>query len=349
MTTKWPLISICVPNLNKRPFLTERMETLLAQTFTDWEMIVCDSFSDDGSWEFFQKFKDDPRIRLYQVPRAGLYAGWNECLRRARGEFINIATSDDTASPKLLEKLFEPLQRRPEISVSVCDFSDIDEHSKPLPRREADYRDFLGNWLNTPSIRNGKTEFLLHAWFGTIWITMAAVMFRRSLLDKTGEFATDRGSFADYEWNMRAALHGDVAFVPEALTTFRICQSQATPRDWSVKEYRLSAQCVTSVLDDDRSGLPATWKAIPDWRDQILGGQLHQYRKHFDLYRWIVRANPSRFINGVSNAARNEPGWLLHQAIRGFPCPTREQLDQQLLQLLKRFNAPWPPIEVSQW
>src|SRR3954463_2596818 len=110
MTAPTPLISICVPNLNKRRFLEERMETLLAQTFTDWEMIVCDSYSDDGSWEFFQKFKNDPRIRLYQVPRAGLYAGWNECLTRARVEYTNTAPSDDPADPKLQQNLMEPLE-----------------------------------------------------------------------------------------------------------------------------------------------------------------------------------------------------------------------------------------------
>src|SRR4051812_10356534 len=119
-----PLISICVPNLNKAKYLAERMETLLAQTFTDWEMIVCDSYSNDGSWELLQKFKSDRRVQLHQVPREGLYAGWNECLRRARGQFINIATSDDTADAHLLERLVAPLQKRPDLSFAVCDYAE---------------------------------------------------------------------------------------------------------------------------------------------------------------------------------------------------------------------------------
>jgi len=49
-----PLVSICLPNLNTCRFLAERMETLLAQTVNDWELIICDSHSDGGSWEFFQ-------------------------------------------------------------------------------------------------------------------------------------------------------------------------------------------------------------------------------------------------------------------------------------------------------
>ena len=92
-----PLISVCLPNLNTRPFLEERIKTLLAQALTDWELIICNSDSHDGSWEFFEKFKHDKRVRLHQVPREGLYAGWNECLMRVRGKFI-----DGTPAPKLL-------------------------------------------------------------------------------------------------------------------------------------------------------------------------------------------------------------------------------------------------------
>ncbi len=52
-----PLVSICLPTLNARRFLEPRMESILAQTLTDWELIVCDSYSNDGTWEYFQQFK----------------------------------------------------------------------------------------------------------------------------------------------------------------------------------------------------------------------------------------------------------------------------------------------------
>lgn len=106
-----PLVSICLPNLNTRPFLEARMETIMAQTLGDWELIVCDSYSTDGSWEYFQQFMKDPRLRLCQVPRAGVYAGFNECLQRARGEYVYIAPGDDTCRPELLEKLVTELER----------------------------------------------------------------------------------------------------------------------------------------------------------------------------------------------------------------------------------------------
>ena len=106
-----PLVSICMPTLNARRFLEPRMESILTQTLTDWELIVCDSFSDDGTWEFLQSYKSDPRVRLYQVPREGLYAGWNECLRRATGAYVYVATADDTCKPELLEKMVGALEQ----------------------------------------------------------------------------------------------------------------------------------------------------------------------------------------------------------------------------------------------
>ena len=110
-TTHSPLVSICLPTLNARRFLEPRMDSILAQTLTDWELIVCDSFSDDGTWEYLQQFKDDARVRLYQVPREGMYAGWNECLRRCRGEYVYIATADDTMVPECLERMVAALEK----------------------------------------------------------------------------------------------------------------------------------------------------------------------------------------------------------------------------------------------
>ena len=49
-----PVVSICLPNLNNRPYLEERLQTILAQTFSDWELIVYDNYSDDGAWELLQ-------------------------------------------------------------------------------------------------------------------------------------------------------------------------------------------------------------------------------------------------------------------------------------------------------
>ena len=96
-----------VPNVQYMNKLAPQI-SVCSQTLTDWELIVCDSFSDDGTWEFLQQV-DDVRVRLFQVPKAGVYAGWNECLKRVRGEYIYIASADDTMKTECLEKMVAAL------------------------------------------------------------------------------------------------------------------------------------------------------------------------------------------------------------------------------------------------
>ena len=327
------------------------METILAQTVTDWELIICDSYSDDGSWEFFQKFKGDPRIRMYQVPKEGIYAGWNECLRRATGEYIYIATSDDTMSPECLQKLLTPLEQLPKISISVCDFQKIDADSQSISYKPKQHELFLEPWMQTPSVRDGKTEFLLHAGFGsTVWCTMAAVLFRRKLLQQIGLFRTDLGSRADEEWTLRASLASDIAFVPGKLATWRVHANQATG-NWqsSRRAAKWLYTAIRDVICDNNSGIPESWKRVPHWDELIAGQHRAEYLLSLGLFRWELRRNPIRFFKGVCAATIEMPAWLIHQTLHGFgPCPELEVDSTSHTQtLLKTFPSHWPPTPVN--
>src|ERR1039457_3714887 len=125
---KQPRVSICVPNLNTRPYLQERVETIFNQTFHDWELIVCDGFSEDGAWEYIGYLAArEPRMRVSQALRKGIYAGFNDCIAQARGEYVYIATSDDTMMPECLEKMVGALQANPDCGLCQCELVIIDE------------------------------------------------------------------------------------------------------------------------------------------------------------------------------------------------------------------------------
>ena len=100
MSKQLPMVSILLPNLNNREYLPARFHSILNQTLTDWELIVIDGYSDDGAWGLIQECaKSESRMIVTQSPRKGIYAGINECLSRASGEYVYIATSDDTMAP----------------------------------------------------------------------------------------------------------------------------------------------------------------------------------------------------------------------------------------------------------
>lgn len=342
-----PTISICLPNLNSRPFLEARLESILGQTYTDWELIISDNYSDDGSWEFFLKYKSHPRIRMFQSPRRGMYANWNECLRRATGRYCYVATSDDAMLPECLERLVSPLESQSDLHISVCDFQPTDEKGSPvvwdwfLPSK------FLGEWMDIPHLRNGLTEFVLHAGFGsTIWFTMTSVLFRKDILRQTGLFRTNLGSRADEEWTLRACLASDVAFVPGKLATWRVHPAQATG-NWANRKLATKwlYESVASVLRDRHAGIPETWRQKPGLIEALGEARRINLYKLFDLTRWDARREPLRFWKDFWSALRYAPGLIRRELKTGFRWEEEETFDKiaHVKKLLEWTGAPWPP------
>lgn len=321
------------------------METILAQTCSDWELIVCDSLSDDGAWEFLLKFKDDKRIQLHQVPREGIYAGWNECLKRARGKFVYFATSDDTAEPTLLEKLVAMLCSLPTVSVATCGLLKIDEAGDPLPPGEPPAEVFLGDWTNRAHVRSGAAEFLLNVCFAPVWVSMTAVMFRRELLDDIGFFATNQGSVADADWALRASLTTDIVYTPEPLATWRIHSSQASASHWTVDVRGRLLKSLEVILTQCRRQLPESWQSKENWRDRLLAPRRESYRELFQLYSWNARVNPYAFARSFANALWREPAWALSRSLAAFPSGPELDYDLQSAaqNLFDTFDPPWPP------
>lgn len=342
-----PRVSVCLPSLNARAFLEPRMKSLCEQTLEDWELIICDSDSQDGSWEYFKTFTSDKRVKLFSVPREGLYAGWNECLARAKGDYICIAPADDTASPQMLERMVHVLDENSNCDLAVCNYQEIDDKGMPVPALCPAAETFLSEWNAVTCFRSGKSEFLIHAAFGgTAWITMSRVVFRRTLLEKVGMFRTNVGTTADAEWTQRACLGSDIVSVPEVLATFRRHSDQATAK--LLQNPRTLAlgclECIRRVLDDPSSQVPREWKLVPHWKDELTRASLSFYHETFNLNRSELR-NPPRFFKSIAQASANVPLWLIKQAARGFAYPERGHLSgsDQAKHLLNLFSSPWPP------
>jgi glycosyltransferase involved in cell wall biosynthesis len=228
-----PVVSICLPNLNTRPFLEERMESILRQTFADWELIIVDDYSTDGAWELFQKYAQlDSRIKLFRGPKLGLYPGWNAAIERATGDFVYIATSDDTMSSRCLETLVGLLDKHPSAGLAQCALEIIDEHGAPLPVSQQWENYTLGqyniNFVSQPNFRIAPHDGLIHPFLFTICTSVNQLLVRRKVFETLGLFEGKWGPIGDFEWHMRVALVEDCVFTPEKLATWRVHKNQAT-------------------------------------------------------------------------------------------------------------------------
>lgn len=225
-------VSICLPNLNTRRYLDERIETILAQTFTDWELIVSDNYSADGAWEIFQKLaRGDPRVSVFQSPREGMYANWNRSIERARGEFVYIATSDDTMAPDCLAAMIAALEANPGCDLAHCPLREIDEHGRDLPdtwRHSSVFARSSGPLLERPHIRRAPYDGLLHLAGDTVYVSITQLLIRRSLFGRVGLFSGRWGSVGDFAWDMRAGLVANTIHVPGTWAAWRVHGEQAT-------------------------------------------------------------------------------------------------------------------------
>ena len=228
-----PAVSILIPNLNKARFLPACLDAIARQTYPHWHAIINDSYSTDGSWEIIQEAaRRDSRLSAFQAPPDGLYANWNRCLEKATGEYVYVATSDDTLDPDGLRKMVEALSRHPECGMAHCCLRSMDEHGNPITDGTS-WDDFLhlslyGPLIRRPHVRIAPHDGLLHFTLHTMYTSVNQLLIRRAVFQQTGPFKTDCGSMADFEWGMKASLLFNTLHVPEYLATWRIYRGQAT-------------------------------------------------------------------------------------------------------------------------
>ena len=227
-----PRVSICLPNLNNRAYLEERIETIVAQTLTDWELVICDNYSEDGAWEFFQELAGiDSRVRISQEPREGMYANWNNCVRQARGEFVYVATSDDTMAPDCLEKMVKALEENPDCDLAHCPMKVIDQHGNPGRdwwSVSSLFAKSSAEIMNRRHKRIAPYDGILCLLGDNIYSSVTQLLIRRSLYDKVGLYKADWGSLGDFHWNLRASLAASAVHVPDTWGGWRMHPSQAT-------------------------------------------------------------------------------------------------------------------------
>jgi glycosyltransferase involved in cell wall biosynthesis len=245
-----PAVSVVVPNYNHAAFLRRRLDSILAQRFTDFELIILDDASTDDSHNVIASYLADPRVSFHRnaVNSGSPFAQWNRGVALARAGLVWIAESDDHADPKLLEILVATLGAHPNVGLAYCQSWRIDADGRPYGNL-ADYTEDLDphRWRGafTNDGRDECRRFLL--WRNTIPNASAAI-FRREVYLRAGGAPEDMRLAGDWLTWVRMLAISDIAFVPESLNYFRLHTataraSTATRRifdeEWHVRRYLL--------------------------------------------------------------------------------------------------------------
>lgn len=124
-----PLVSVIMGIYNCEPTLEEAIESILSQTYTNWELIMCDDGSSDGTWavaEKYQKKYPEKIVLLRNSRNKGLNFTLNKCLSKARGQYIARMDGDDRCCRSRFEKELQVFEQEPEIDIVSSDMEFFD-------------------------------------------------------------------------------------------------------------------------------------------------------------------------------------------------------------------------------
>jgi len=226
-----PTVSVLVKSYNHATYVRQTIESVLSQSFQDFEIVVTDDGSTDETPDILRSF-DDPRVRLeVWSENQGISAAMNATIARARGRYLAILNSDDWALPGRLEKQVAFLDRNEDVSAVFGLPHPVDDSGEPTaafndfhaPLRFADY-----------SRRSWLRQFFL---CGNCLCAPTA-MIRREVYDAVGRYDLRLTNLQDFDMWIRMLLAGhNLHVLPEELTAFRIRSgnrnmSAARPDSW---------------------------------------------------------------------------------------------------------------------
>lgn len=216
------LISIVLPNYNYAQYLDERICSILDQTYENFELIILDDASSDGSREVIERYTSDPRVQThYYANNSGSpFVRWNDGADMARGKYLWIAEADDRCHPMLLERLVAMLEAHPSAGMAYCQSQVIDGDGNTLHSCYEWYEKINPDRWNQDGVYPGQ-EQLRYLFYCNVVPNASAVLMRRDLYHQVGQADGRYRLVADWHLWAKMMIQADVAFVAETLNDFR--------------------------------------------------------------------------------------------------------------------------------
>jgi glycosyltransferase involved in cell wall biosynthesis len=234
-----PRVSVVVPTFHNADFVEATIESILAQTFTDFELLVSDHSSTDGTWERLQRFSADPRVRLWQTPPGGgAPANWAAVTDAATGEFVKLVCGDDLLYPTCLAEQVDAMDAHPSVTLVCCRRDLIDAQGGIVMGGRGMSR--------IRGLHSGRSAIRRTVALGTnVFGEPASVLMRRDALVAAGGWWPDFPYVIDEATYALVLLRGDLYAVAHSLAAFRISAGQ-----WSVDLAEQQAAQVIAFHDE---------------------------------------------------------------------------------------------------
>jgi len=194
-----PMVSVIMPTYNRADYLPQTLDSLRAQTMQNYELLIIDDGSTDGTADLIRS-RPEP-IRYFWQENAGPAAARNRGLKEARGQLVAFLDSDDLWRPRFLEAMTDSLTHHPDLDVAFCKFETIDDQGRVL---RGHYKKPHAGQITEPL-------------FASTFITTPSVVARLQVIRNAGGLNPALLTNEDYDLWLRLSLHHRFGYVDEPL------------------------------------------------------------------------------------------------------------------------------------
>ncbi|HEY0008786.1 MAG TPA: glycosyltransferase [Tepidisphaeraceae bacterium] len=284
-----PVVSVILPAYNAERYIDSAVQSICAQTFTDFEFVIVNDGSRDNTETLLRAWAErDRRINLISRPNTGYVRALIEAIDKSSGPLIARMDADDLASPERFEKQVAFLNAHPDVVVVGSSYELMDEHDRKLH--------VLHQPTDDPTLQR-------HCLAGTTPICHPSAMFRRAAYTSVGGYDESFCPAEDLDLWLRLGEIGKLACLDEVLIRYRLHANSVSETRQNKQVDAIRRACQNAA---NRRGVPNTFKADAGWREQPgAAGRVQQLLK----YGWWA------FNSGERSTAR----WYGTRAVRENP------------------------------
>lgn len=290
-----PKVSVCIPSYNHGKYIGACIESVLAQIFDDWEMVIVDNSSSDNTQEVVRDFAD-PRIRFYKnETNIGVARNWNRCGSFARGEYVGFLQSDDQYLPRMLDRSVAFLDARPRVGFTHSSFHRIDS--------DGNFIDSMSRWGHDHEM-DGLTALRQLAM--SCYITPSTVVMRRAWFNDVGGFDESFRYNIDWSMWMRLSLFSDVGYIAEPLVRQRTGHPGSVTMSSLIRSPHVGTLEEIRLIDEIFRRLQPPKK----WREARRQAHRNIMHRHIMKALWLLHhGETALFRSEMAHAIRLNPSF----------------------------------------
>ena len=291
-----PQVAVIIPAYNQSQYLRQAIQSVLDQTFIDWEAVIVDDGSSDDTRNVAHSFTDS-RVRYIYQENRGLSAARNTGIRSSAAPYLSFLDSDDMFLPEKLALLLDALEQQPELGMVAGQAIPVDE-----------YNQRVGKIMDTPLPQQPERLLLGNP------LHVGSVLLRRSWQEQAGFFDESLRSYEDWDMWLRLSVLGcRMSYVNKPVSLYRFHTAQMT---------RIGTQMTTAtfaVLDKLYADpeLPPAWQELHDLaysRAYLRAAAQAYLAENFDYAKTCivnaVQLNPSLLQDSGQPLSDTFSGWI---------------------------------------